>query len=147
MNKPDLTEKQMKADIIRAKTVSKHNVDLDNKELTEQQKVCVACNECCQWVEIPYTMFDLDAMEFWLMRKIPFHIRDNGVVMFRIHAPCPHSTKNGCEIYDNRPTRCTTYMCETRDSSYVKLRNEACAKSAQFVQEQVLSHKRRIQND
>ena len=71
---------------------------------TEQQEKCLACRECCEYVEIPTTMLSMEVVEYWYVRGEQFYINPtSGVFSVRIYKPCVHLKEDGCAIYDNRP--------------------------------------------
>jgi len=105
---------------------------LDNIEITDQQSKCLECNECCEFIEIPTTMFNNSVMEYYLARGTQFVINPAGILMIRIHEPCVFLQSDGsCEIYDNRPEVCRTYMCAVGDKS-MKEKKDADCKSARI---------------
>lgn len=114
---------------------------MNKPDLTDKQKKCMACRECCEYVEVPYTMFNYDTMEYFLNRGTQFWIATNGAVQVRFHEPCVHISEAGCDMYEDRPTTCRTYMCNVGDKSIREINDEECAKAADLIRDKILQHR------
>jgi len=121
---------------------------LDNNEpkqaeITEEK--CLECRECCEYVEVPYTMYDNDTMEFFITRGTQIFIQNNGVAMVRFHQPCVHITEKGCDIYENRPEVCKRYACVIGDKGIIAMKEKNCAESAERIMK-LIKQSRETQN-
>ena len=85
-------------------------------EALDQQKKCLKCRECCEYVEYPVTMLSTEAIEYFIFRGEQMYIDPAGVLMVRQHKPCKYLTEAGCSIYENRPEACREFMCEYKDT-------------------------------
>ncbi len=111
-----------------------HTTEADDKSgMTLQQAKCMKCRECCEYIEIPTTMFNNQTMDYYITRGVQFGINDAGILMVRIHQPCVHLGPNGCGIYDDRPEVCKTYMCTIGDSSIKDIKNKECEDAREKV--------------
>ena len=105
---------------------------------TEQQKNCIECRECCEYIEIPTTMLSLEVVDFWIERGEQFYINPaSGVLHVRFYKPCRHLTENGCAIYDNRPMMCSAYICNHKDKSVKVAKEQLCESSMATVRQAV----------
>lgn len=96
-------------------------------EMTEQQKKCVECRECCEYVEFPVTMLSVDVMDYFIFRGNQFYVDKGGALMIRVKNPCKYLTEAGCSIYgDDRPLICRTYLCEVKDKSVREIKKRQC---------------------
>lgn len=113
-------------------------------KITEQQKKCMECLECCQFIEIPTSMIGgLEVMEYWLAHGEKFYISDvDGALHLRFYSPCQHLKEGRCSIYENRPWTCRQYMCAQKDKSIIKIKEQACKESMEKVQEAIDKYRR-----
>jgi len=114
------------------------------KSLDEQQKKCLECRECCEYVEFPVTMLNMDVIEYFLLRGEQMYINpNNGVLMVRCYHPCVHLTDKGCDIYENRPITCRAFMCNERDKSVKEHKEELCRKSMEDIQRAINDYRKK----
>jgi len=97
---------------------------MDN--LTDQQKTCIKCAECCEYVEFPVTMLNVEVIDYFMNRGNQFYINEAGVTMFRLYDPCVHLKDGLCDIYDTRPTTCRSFMCKVKDKTIKDIKDQAC---------------------
>lgn len=113
--------------------------------MTEQQEKCKACRECCEYVEVPTSMLDLNALEYWILRGEKFYITSDGVLHVRFYKPCDHLKEDGCDIYDTRPYTCRIYMCHQKDSSVKALKERYCENSMSKTQDVIDKYRKEEQ--
>jgi Fe-S-cluster containining protein len=100
--------------------------------MDEQQKKCIECRECCEYVEFPVTMLSDDAVEYYVIRGTPCLVDGEGVLMCRVYQPCQHLTDTGCAVYDQvRPNVCTVFVCDEKSAERKANRDKAFAEGAQ----------------
>ncbi|MDY6827237.1 MAG: YkgJ family cysteine cluster protein [Bacillota bacterium] len=103
---------------------------------TDQQKACLECRECCQYVEVPTTMLSMEVVEYWLTRGDQFYINPkSGAMCFRFYKPCQHLTETGCAIYENRPKICRDFMCAYKNKETKDGKERICAETMAYVAE------------
>lgn len=79
----------------------------------EESKICLSCLECCHWVTFTVptprlTFLKERFLDFYKARG--FKTVDNDTTIeIVIRTTCPHLTKQGCDIYPQRPEVCKTY--------------------------------------
>ena len=83
------------------------------KELTEKQKLCLACLKCCTKVGVYtdpaiYEMSERDVIRFYEARGAAVS-KDGDLLFVLFDLPCPHLSKTGCDIYRKRPKICRIY--------------------------------------
>jgi len=82
-------------------------------KLTKKRQLCIQCGKCCQRVGICtdpaiYEMTEADVINFHQARGAT--VRKSHDQLFIIfHTPCPHLTRTGCAIYEERPKIFRTY--------------------------------------
>ena len=82
-------------------------------DLTEKQRMCVACRKCCEAVGVYidpdiYTSSAKELTAFYKARGFSVS-REDGLLFLVLDYPCPQLTRNGCGIYRKRPGICRTY--------------------------------------
>ena len=97
---------------------------MSNDAKTPQQEKCIACQDCCEYVEIPSSMMNKNILEFYLTRGTKFYIDPSGLFMFRFNDPCQHLTEEGCDIYDTRPVACSSYVCTVGNKDIKEQKNK-----------------------
>lgn len=83
-------------------------------ELTETQKQCINCQECCRINLVPINP-DNRTLELYYTKGIPlvYHGASRYWSIY-LNVPCPHLTPDGCDIYDDpkKPELCGRYHCK-----------------------------------
>lgn len=81
-------------------------------DLSDERKseLCLKCLKCCDYIAVrsivnPNNFFE---RQFYQTRGCTTMVIDNQTLVF-IPFRCPHVTKDGCDIYENRPHYCKTY--------------------------------------
>ncbi len=109
-----------------------------------QQSKCKACMECCEYLEIPTTIFNNPIMDYHITRGTQFGINSAGILTIRVHQPCVHlnafGINDGCGIYENRPEVCRKYLCAPGDSSIKKIKDDQCEDARVKVQRAIKQH-------
>jgi len=78
--------------------------------MTDKEKLCLQCFECCKQIYIPLAIrfLDTDTKAFYKARG--FEIRFYEVQPYLIgKIVCPQLTPKGCKIYSKRPLHCRIY--------------------------------------
>ena len=115
---------------------------------TEQQEKCLACRECCEYVEIPTTMLSMEVVEYWYVRGEQFYINPtSGVFSVRIYKPCVHLKEDGCAIYDNRPEICQNFMCAYGDDRVLEGKENICAVTMEHIRKSIEKWRESKNND
>ena len=76
--------------------------------MTEEEQICIECQECCKTLAVPYYTADNDTIEFYSIRGCERVINDQGAYLL-IPFSCPHLIEDGCDIYEDRPEVCREY--------------------------------------
>ena len=114
----------------------------------EQQEKCLACRECCEYVEIPTTMLSMEVVEYWYVRGEQFYINPaSGVFNIRLFKPCQHLTEKGCAIYDNRPDICRRFVCSYGDDRIKQGKENVCADTMEHIRKSIENWKESKNND
>jgi len=74
---------------------------------------CGECHSCCQFFLITLSEVPNDFMQFIHTWGISTD-KNGDSVLLKIYSPCQHLTKDGCDIYQQRPIYCRDYQCENR---------------------------------
>lgn len=89
--------------------------------MDEQSKKCVACNWCCEYIQIPI-LPDKESVELYHLRGDDLiYLTETKEWYIRIKQPCQYLTEKGCGIYpeegeeDKRASLCGKYMCQLKD--------------------------------
>ncbi len=83
------------------------------KQRSRKQKLCIECQKCCTRLAL-YTHPDFydcsvkDVRNFFKMRGFDVQ-KEKGALLLSFTFPCPHLTKEGCNIYEKRPQPCREY--------------------------------------
>lgn len=83
--------------------------------MTQNEMICIGCQECCKWVSFTITFYNQkqkdDLVEFYTARgfKINKHHIRTDCIEVMIKSECPKLTKYGCRIYSKRPEACRQY--------------------------------------
>ena len=79
---------------------------------TEEQKICIQCQECCHWMTFTLLINDpalwMKYREFYQARGCKIKTT-NSQMTIMINKKCPHLTANGCDCYETRPQACREY--------------------------------------
>jgi len=77
--------------------------------------MCGSCNLCCAYVttpiEEPTTRDDIDHMEWLLIHKNIWVVKEGDGWYLQFFTPCKHNGE-GCHIYEKRPDICRDYIQE-----------------------------------
>ncbi len=82
-------------------------------KIPEDNLICIKCQECCKWITFTTAPLPLELKEYYkakgckLTYLAPLNPKSQVAVMIR--SICPHLTKQGCDIYNKRPTHCRIY--------------------------------------
>jgi len=82
------------------------------KNTKEQQEICVKCQECCKWVTFtlsPSDGYRNKMRDYYSHRGFDVVSSVDRFMPVMIPSPCPHLTKDGCNVYENRPDYCKEY--------------------------------------
>jgi len=116
--------------------------------MTDQQRKCLECRQCCEYLQVPVTMLSMEVIDFFLFRGEQMFINsNNGVLTLRIYKPCQYLTENGCSIYENRPEICRNFMCEAGDKSIKDLKEQMCAESMAQIRQAIKDFKEKQSGD
>lgn len=83
--------------------------------IERKQEACLSCQRCCQTLAFQVPMHDditLDegVVNFYKVRGcIAYSSREMGFIVVEVPMPCPHLKKDGCDIYESRPSACSHY--------------------------------------
>lgn len=79
--------------------------------MSKKQELCKQCQKCCKRIGIytRYTDADADAINFFKIRGCDVSFDEQVFLKVELEFPCPHLTKDGCNIYNARPVVCTEY--------------------------------------
>jgi len=90
-------------------------------ELTEQQKICMACQQCCRYSCIPINP-DTDHLKLLWLKNIP--LMYNGESRFwsvYLETPCRYADwEKGCLVYDQPEKKaavCGKYLCNQKNNT------------------------------
>jgi len=89
-------------------------IQMKKKELTEKERLCIACQKCCKELFI-YThpvLYDCPAgtiADFYKARGFDVTTLEENAMILSFKHICPHLTPAGCDIYETRPTACSDY--------------------------------------
>ena len=75
---------------------------------TKKKKLCIRCQACCKILAIPTPKPDKNAAEFYKARGGRM-VKYKGTNRLVIPHICPQLTKEGCKIYDRRPSDCQEF--------------------------------------
>jgi len=80
------------------------------KQLTEEQILCIQCQECCKTMamSINKDAVTKETIEFFKARGCEMHYVGN-VMWVIMPSICPNLTTFGCKIYSTRPDICRIY--------------------------------------
>jgi Fe-S-cluster containining protein len=87
---------------------------MKQKELTEKERLCLACRKCCREISI-YThpiLYMCDAgkiVDFYKARGFEVTRLEEDAIILSLPHVCPHLTGAGCDIYESRPAACAEY--------------------------------------
>lgn len=73
-----------------------------------REKVCLSCQLCCTRTLMPVSLRDKEEMAFYETKGFRFFSMDRRIFTV-LYTKCPHLTKSGCKIYENRPKGCKDY--------------------------------------
>lgn len=79
-------------------------------ELTEKQKLCLVCMECCRTLafSLPKKSLDKQTRDFYEARGSKFK-KQGPFVWVIVPSVCPNLTTLGCKIYPQRPVVCRVF--------------------------------------
>ena len=78
-------------------------------DLTNNQKLCLKCMECCKVIGFIVPM-SIGAAHFYKVRGWKIKINKNGsYALVYKEEVCPQLTDKGCKIYDTRPLACQLF--------------------------------------
>lgn len=120
---------------------------MSNDTKTPQQEKCIACQDCCEYIEIPCSRMNNEGLEFYLTRGSKFYIDTNGLFKFRFKDPCQHLTSDGCDIYDTRPDGCVSYMCTVGSKDIIGQKDKTCDLTAERLLAEVKRQKNNSEDD
>lgn len=81
------------------------------EHLTEKQKLCLKCGQCCKKMVIPLIqpVISNKIEEFYKARGFEI-IKYKGMNFVKFDFTCPHLQKdNKCDMYENRPDACKSH--------------------------------------
>ena len=87
---------------------------MELKELTEKQRLCIACQKCCKELFI-YThpvLYSCPAemlVDFYRARGFKVSRLEEDAIIMSLEHTCPHLKPEGCDIYERRPRACAEY--------------------------------------
>ena len=119
---------------------------MDNLEITDQQKKCMACRECCEYVEYPVTMLSAEVIEYFHFRGERMYLNPkNGVLSIRVYKPCQHLGPDGCMIYGARPGTCRVFMCDEKDNTIKAHKEKACDETGAMIEAMIKQYKEKME--
>lgn len=76
----------------------------------QRQELCVQCQKCCKEMAFQ-TVYEAtqDNIDFFQKRGFRVEVYGYAIYLWTDKLPCPHLTKDGCGIYENRPQVCKDY--------------------------------------
>lgn len=90
--------------------------------LTDTQKECIKCQECCRINLIPINP-DSRILHLYYIKGVPlvYHGESRYWSVY-LDSPCPHLTPDGCGIYDDpkKPEICSTFHCKIGSANFRK---------------------------
>lgn len=79
-------------------------------ESEKKQFACLSCQKCCkEFGLLTYFEWNEENLEYFQARGFLTSNYNGNIVVWTDKFPCPHLTKNGCNIYETRPEICKKY--------------------------------------
>ena len=80
-------------------------------DMTEENKICIKCQECCRWLNFIVDPSVIEAFgEVYRVRGCVITMLEGAnAASILVPSVCPHLGVLGCRIYKQRPNYCRTY--------------------------------------
>lgn len=70
---------------------------------------CGDCHKCCEHYTLELTELGGATLQFSRVWGV---CSESGFMSIEIEIPCQHLTKDGCDIYEDRPQTCRDFVCD-----------------------------------